>query len=218
MTRVKICGLSDIKSALAAAEAGADYLGFIFAQSKRQVTPENAASIISEIRRLDKPLLKAGIFVNEKPAEVNRIAEYCRLDFVQLSGDETPAYCCQIKYPIIKVIHVSAGETSEAINKRISLYRDFLKSRNPIFLLDTRSNSAYGGTGQLLNWDLITGLPAEYPIFIAGGLTPENAGALVQKYTPWGVDVSSGVETNGKKDSRKIRAFIETVKRQVKIC
>ncbi len=213
MTRVKICGLSDTESALAAAEAGADYLGFIFARSKRQVTAEKAASVISEIRKLNKPLLTVGVFVNEESAEVNRIVEYCRLDFVQLSGDETPAYCSQMKNPIIKAIHISPNETGETINKKIKEYRDYLKYHNPVFLLDTHSDSTYGGTGQIFNWNLISGLPAEYPIFIAGGLTPVNVGGLVKKYRPWGVDVSSGVETGGKKNILKIKTFIEAVKK-----
>jgi phosphoribosylanthranilate isomerase len=213
MTKIKICGLSDVEHALVAAEAGADYLGFVFAPSNRRITPDKALRIISTVSRLNKPPSTVGVFVNEKPDEVNRIADYCHLDLVQLSGDENTEYCLKLRSPIIKAIHVSPGKTPELLNSELERYLNNLEKTKLIFLLDTDSNMAYGGTGKLFNWDIITQLPSKFPVFIAGGLTPGNVSELVNRYKPWGVDVSSGVETNGKKDSHKIRAFIEAVKK-----
>lgn len=211
MTRVKICGISEEEHALVAAEAGADYLGFVFATSRRQVTPDKAKHIVSTIRRLNKPPLTAGVFVNEKPDEVNRIADYCRLDLVQLSGDENLDYCLKIKQPLIKVFHVSPEKTPGQLKAEIASYNGRLDGQS-VYLLDTHSKQAYGGTGSVFNWDIMKQLPAKLPVFIAGGLTPSNVSKLLEQYKPWGVDVSGGVETNGKKDSHKIRAFIEIAK------
>ncbi|MBN1366374.1 MAG: phosphoribosylanthranilate isomerase [Dehalococcoidales bacterium] len=213
MTRVKICGIFEKEHALVAAKAGADYVGFIFASSPRQITLEKAAGNISAMQRLAKPPLTVGVFVNEKPDEVNRIAGYCRLDLVQLSGIEDPDYCSEIKRPLIKVIHVSPDKTPESINSEMESYLSKLDAGKLTFLLDTHAKTTYGGTGKIFNWDIIKHLPAGIPVFIAGGLTQANVGELVQKYRPWGVDVSSGVETNGKKDAQKIKAFIKAVKR-----
>ena len=211
MTRVKICGLSEEEHALVAAEAGADYLGFVFAPSPRQVPPEKASQIISAVSRLNKPPLTVGVFVNAVPAEVNRTAEYCRLDLAQLSGDENLEYCHKINRPVIKTVHVSPEDTPEKIYRELDRYRNEFGD-GITFMLDTHSKLIYGGTGSLFNWDVAGKLPADWPVIMAGGLTPANVIGLVQKYRPWGVDVSGGVETNGKKDSRKIRAFIEITK------
>ena len=107
MTWVKICGISDIESAIAASEAGTDYLGIVFAPSKRQVTPEKALQIVEAVQQLDSLAQIVGVFVNKPAAEVNQIADYCKLDWVQLSGDENWGYCKKIETPLIKVFHIA---------------------------------------------------------------------------------------------------------------
>lgn len=216
MTLVKICGIMEVEHALAAAEAGADYLGLIFAASRRRIIPVKAMEIIREVRRLDKPPLIAGVFVNSPAADVNFIAQNCRLDLVQLSGDENWDYCREIKRPLIKALHVARGDTVETVTDSIKNGYQVLAPDKLIILLDTHSQSAYGGTGLTFDPQIARGVASQYPILVAGGLDPENVGDLVNDAKPWGVDVSSGVETNGKKDIRKIKEFIARVKGEFK--
>jgi phosphoribosylanthranilate isomerase len=157
--------------------------------------------------------LIVGVFVNEEVDEVNRIAAYCNLDWIQLSGNEKQEYCLKIERPLIKVIHMSSDKTPELITSEIYNNYSLLENNKLVFLLDTHSSLTYGGTGKLFNWDLLKRISPKYPMFIAGGLTPGNVSELVKNIKPWGVDVSSGVETDGKKDSIKIKAFIEAVKK-----
>jgi phosphoribosylanthranilate isomerase len=212
--KVKICGLTEGPAALAAAEAGADYLGLVFAPSRRQISPEKASEIAELVRRTQPLTGIIGVFVNLPVDEVNDIARLCCLDRVQLSGDETWDYCRSIEKPLIKAIHIAAETVAEDIMHKIEEGYRLLSGERPVFLLDTQVNGAYGGTGQAFNHKLAQDICARFPVIVAGGLTPENAGQLARQIKPWGVDVSSGVETEGKKDIQKIEEFIQKAKLQ----
>jgi len=212
MTRVKICGIRDKTHVLAAVEAGADFIGLVFAPSRRQVSPQKALSLVEVIRGLRSGPAAVGVFVNAAAQEVNHIADYCQLDWVQLSGDESWQYCQELKKAIIKVIHVSSGQKTDEILADIETGYQLLPEKELVCLLDSRVGVAYGGTGQVFNWQLAREVSARFPVIIAGGLTPANVGQLVREVQPWGVDVSTGVESNGLKDASKIRAFVKAVR------
>ena len=212
MTKIKICGLSEIQHALAAAKAGADFIGLVFAPSRRQVSVKKALQIVKAIHSLKPRPDIVGVFVNSASGEVNRIADYCNLDWVQLSGDETWDYCQQIERPIIKTVHVSNAKTSEEVVSEIAMGYQLLPRQDFVFLVDSRVGDSYGGTGQAFDWKLAKEASARFSVIIAGGLTPNNVGQLVKEVWPWGVDVSTGIETDGQKDVAKITAFIRVVR------
>ena len=224
MTRIKICGLTQPQHALAAARAGADFIGLVFASSSRQVSLAQALPVVDAVHNLKNRPAIVGVFVNRPVEEINRIAEQCHLDYVQLSGNEHWQYCRQIERPVIKAIHITrTGNASEAGNDRqaninhildrITEGYQLLSPEKLICLLDSKVGNAYGGTGQTYDWQLAREAAARFPVIIAGGLTPANVSKLVAEVQPWGVDVASGVESNGGKDEAKIVAFIEAVRR-----
>ncbi len=202
MTRVKICGITSLEDALTAVEAGADALGFVFfAKSPRHIFPEQAARIISQL----PPFVQAvGLFVNEEADTVNKVADLCRLDLVQLHGDEPPDYCRQFKRRLLKAFRVRSLTCLDPINNyQVAGY-----------LLDTFSPSFYGGTGLSFNWEIAAeAVKRHQRIVLAGGLTPDNVAEAISQVRPYGVDVSSGVEAApGKKDRDKLRAFLQNAK------
>ncbi len=212
MTKVKICGLSEIEHAMVAGKAGADFLGLVFAPSRRQVSPQKALPIVEAVHGLRPRPAIVGVFVNSSAQEINRTADYCRLDWVQLSGDETWSCCQDIERPVIKVIHVLPGRTTREILADMERHYQLSATRSLICLLDSKVRDAYGGTGQAFDWQLAEEVSARFPVIIAGGLTAKNVGQLIKQVRPWGVDISSGLETSGQKDALKIRAFVKAVR------
>ncbi|HLJ67012.1 MAG TPA: phosphoribosylanthranilate isomerase [Chloroflexota bacterium] len=204
MTRVKICGIRRVDDAVAAVGAGADMLGFVFAPSRRRIDPEAARDIVVEARHHGSARM-VGVFVDEPAAEIERIAQACELDYVQLSGDEPDAVLRALSYPTIKALHVSAATTPEELVARAdAIAADML-------LLDTAAQGLRGGSGVPFDWSVIPRL--DRPVLLAGGLHAGNVREAIDRAHPWGVDVSSGVETGGEKDPYRIHEFVRRVHR-----
>lgn len=197
----KICGITTIEAGLKAAESGADFIGFVFAKSKRQVTKQQAR-VIAE--KLPVNVKKVGVFVNEDLATIQDIAKTVELDYVQLHGDESADFCKSVGYPIIKAFQIrEQADVDELANYKCDY-----------FLLDSPAGKYRGGNGETFNWSLVKDLAdLEGKVLLAGGLHAGNVAEAIKEVKPAGIDVSSGVETNGIKDNDKIKAFIHEVKR-----
>jgi len=213
MTKVKICGIKEKAHALAAIEAGGDFIGLVFAPSQRQVTPAQASEIISAAKSRSHAIGTVGVFVNMPAPEVNTIADDCNLDWVQLSGDESWEYCRHITKPLIKALRIRQGQSPEQIAADLAAGERILSAQKHLYLLDTQAKGRYGGTGTTFDWSLARQAAAQFPVILAGGLTPDNVAQAIEMVAPWGVDVSSGVEVDEVKDIAKIRAFIEAVRK-----
>ena len=242
MTMVKICGIRDADVALEAAKAGADFVGIMFAESRRRATPQECHDVVEAVKSLRKtqgreaafdgpergevsgaswfsawadsieqsvarwrPLI-VGVFAGQTVEEVNDISDAAGLDMVQLSGGETQGFMEQIERPVFRAIHVDTGDTAFDVQEAI------VPGVAAGLLLDTASATAKGGTGQAFDWDVAAEVARRTPFLLAGGLSPENVASAIAQIEPWGVDVSSGVETNGRKDIEKVRAFIRAAK------
>lgn len=212
MTRIKICGIRDETHALAAVQAGADFIGLVFAASQRQVSPARAREIASAAKKSSDITKVVGVFVNAPSSEVNDLADFCPLDWVQLSGDESWEYCREIVRPVIKAIRIDR-QSPEELHAELSSGDRLLPAQGFITLLDSRVEGKYGGTGESFDWDLVQKVAKGFPVIVAGGLDPKNVARLIERVAPWGVDVSSGVETGGFKDTSKIEAFIGAVRK-----
>lgn len=210
MTVIKICGLTSVEDAVETARLNVQIIGLVFAESRRHVSPQQAAGICAAVKKLPVRPAIAGVFVNEEPQTVNETVRLCGLDVVQLSGNESRDYCCHIDAPVIKAIHVSPSSRSADIVRKIR--GDAQDGLKVIFLLDTGDAEKYGGTGKSFDRDIAREIAASSPVIIAGGLDPLNVSGMVEYVRPMGVDVSSGVETGGRKDINKIRAFVEAVR------
>jgi phosphoribosylanthranilate isomerase len=218
VTLVKICGVSDVTHARAAAALGADFVGMVFAPSRRQVTLGQAKRIASGLRDEGEPApqgtdatgveaalsrrrpLLVGVFADQDADTVNAICDDVGLDLVQLSGSEPWEVCAHIHRPIFKCMKVRDGETAEQLMVHVH--------EGAIVLLDPYVEGTYGGTGKTLDWNVASLIARSTTTVLAGGLTPLNITKAVSVVQPWAVDVSSGVETEGVKDVEKIRAFI----------
>ncbi len=201
---IKICGITSLKDAMAAAAAGADMLGYNFYQkSVRAVTPARCLAIQSEMRRRGIVLQTVGVFVNASNEQILDVLGYCGLDYAQLHGDEPPSQVNALGNRAFKALRLrrlpEARAQAAALDRRSP----------PALLIDTYSPARYGGSGQPGDWTAAASLAAEFPLLLAGGLTPENVAAAIEQVRPWGVDVASGVECRpGVKEHRELRAFV----------
>jgi phosphoribosylanthranilate isomerase len=204
-TKVKICGITNVEDAAAALESGADALGFNFyRKSPRYIEPAVAKRIVSTLPPLITPV---GVFVNEELDTVRSIMDLCGLALAQLHGDETATYCQELSRPVIKALRLRDRGSFLALAE--------FEGRAGVrgFIVDTFSETSYGGTGQITDWALAAEAAKTATIVLAGGLTPANVAEAIRAVRPYGVDVSSGVESvPGKKDHGKIRAFLDAVR------
>lgn len=192
-TKVKICGIKTMTAAKAAVDAGADFLGFNFVTtSKRYINPAIALKIINLIRDQIKVV---GVFQDEKITNVNKIAPYLKLDFVQLHGSENNQYIKHLKLPIIKVIQINDNPK---------------KYNADYFLIDRPCRK-----GLMVNFEKAAQLAAKFPLFFAGGLNPGNVAEVIKKVRPFVVDVAGGIETDGHQDPEKIKIFIKNAKEAI---
>nr|WP_254119361.1 phosphoribosylanthranilate isomerase [Bacillus sp. FJAT-29790] len=190
--------------ALFAIENGADAIGFVFAESKRSITPESAGEIISQ---LPDGILKVGVFVNETKEMIEEIVNLAGINTIQLHGDESPEFCSGFSLPVVKALSISSTEDLSKINDYSCEY----------LLLDSPKGKYRGGNGIAFDWSMLADVELnEKKIILAGGLTIENVAEGIEKAAPYMVDVSSGVETDGKKDAAKIKRFIEKAKSTMK--
>lgn len=202
--QVKICGLSEERHIQTTIEAGADLLGLVFYKpSHRYVAPERARELVKTISAARGKVEIVGLFVNEEAEFINETAARVGLDIVQLHGHETPEFCQSILRPVLKAVHM--GEASDL--HKLQAYREATWR----VLLDTPT-PGWGGSGEAHDWELARQAAREQRIFLAGGLNPANVSEAIAQVKPWGVDVSSGVETEKVKNEAKIRQFIEQVR------
>ena len=216
MTAFKICGLSRAEDAVLAAELGADFIGFVLVPGvRRQLSEERVRAIVQEYRsRMGNggPRL-VGLFANQPVADVNRALRACGLDLAQLCGGETPEFWERVETPIIRQIKVREQATKEATVATVIREVDEVVSSGHLALLDRHETGSLGGTGLTFDWSIATEVAKHSDFLLAGGLRPDNVDSAIAAVRPWGVDVSSGVETDGAKDPAKIAAFAERVRR-----
>ena len=213
-TAVKICGVRRLEDALVAAQAGADFFGMVFVPGRRRrIEPEAARIITDGLRGGDCEAPKSvGLFGDQPLEEVLETIATAGLDYTQLCGDEPLDYCRAVlgRAGVIKVIHVSNEDRPDAVAGRI----DAFAGAGCAVTLDSQVAGLHGGTGQSFDWSIAAHLAASGRRFLlAGGLTPDNVAEAVTVVRPWGVDVSSGVETDGVQDTAKIRQFVLNARR-----
>jgi phosphoribosylanthranilate isomerase len=205
VTRIKICGITNLEDALWAANLGANALGFVFARSPRKISPQKACRIMA---KLPPFIFSVGVFVNETTEKIKKVIETCQLNAIQLHGEESPQFCQKFRnrIKVIKAFRI----------KDASDLKDLLRYDVDAYLLDTFSSTAYGGTGRTFNWDLAVKakkILKNRPLILSGGLNPENVREAIRKVQPYAVDVSSGVECSpGKKDEVLLKKFIQAIR------
>ena len=211
MIKVKVCGLQQPQDALVAVEAGADFVGLVFVPNrKRRLSRDKARDIVDCLKeQCDRPPRVVGLFADQPVDEVNTITARCALDMVQLCGAESPEYCGQIAVPLIKVFHVPAGPPTQAIVKALAERIKPFSGQGHQVALDRLVEGLQGGTGATFDWKIGAEISSRgFSYILAGGLDPNNVAMAIKTARPWGVDVSSGVETQGVKDPDKIRRFV----------
>ena len=203
MTIVKICGIKTLPDALAAIEAGVDYLGFNFyPKSVRFIEKSACAEITSVLKREPSQIKFVGVFVNSTVEEIKDVLQTCHIDLAQLHGDETPEIFAQL-----------APHAFRAFRGIPESNAGYERNEVPAMLIDAAVKGVYGGSGVTADWTAAAELAKKYPLLLAGGLTPENVADAVRQVRPWGVDVASGVESApGEKDAEKMSAFVKAVR------
>ena len=224
---MKICGVQRAEDALVAAQAGADYVGMVFVPGRRRrVSVEVAGSIVLALREAgDEGPQVVGLFADQPLDEIQDVLGRCALDMVQLCGSESPEFCARVGVPVLKVVHVPAFPVSPASLEgedalaRISRDVGAYTNEGHLVTLDRKVEGLQGGTGQSFDWQVARALSQEgFRFLLAGGLTPDNVASAIGIAGPWGVDVSSGVETPAApgsipgQDSDKIRAFVKAAR------
>ena len=212
--KVKICGIRELDDALAAAEAGADFIGMVFVPERhRRITPQETKVIVDGIRNSGGNVPRmVGLFADQPLEEVAGVINFCGLDLAQLCGKETVEYAGQVGCDVIKVVHVAESATKTNDAGTSARMKEF-SGLGHLVTLDRYVEGIQGGTGKGFDWGVAASLSqAGHPFLLAGGLTPENVSEAIAEVRPWGVDVSSGVETAGNKDHEKIRTFIHNAR------
>jgi len=215
MIKVKICGIQKLADAQVAAEAGADFIGLVFVPGRpRRLDNSAAGDLVSRLKASDGAIPQVvGLFADQPVESVNQAIQNCGLDLVQLCGSESVAYCRQVRGRVIKVLHVTDSPSEDTAVADLLDPIQAYRGAGHLVTLDRLVEGVPGGTGQSFNWSVAAALVRRGQSFLlAGGLTPDNVGQAVQEVRPWGVDVSSGVETSGVKDAGKIRAFIHNAR------
>lgn len=200
-TKIKICGLQSNSEVMAINEVMPDYAGFVFADSRRQISEETAERLRS---KLAPGIISVGVFVNEELEKILRLCERKIIDMIQLHGDEDGEYIDalrrRVKNPVVKAVRVKSAED---IHRAEGMDSEYL-------LLDAYHEKEYGGNGVSFDWSLIPKL--KKPFFLAGGLNSMNVLDAIRRYQPYGIDVSTGVETGGAKDPVKLRELVELIR------
>jgi len=215
MTQIKICGLRNTGHALVAADAGADFLGFVFVEGvRRQLSVDEAAAVIRAYRRRHGPggPKLVGLFADQPVEFINTVVRECGLDIVQLCGDEPPELWGTIDAGVIRQVKVRDDVPRKVAVDEARRKVSEAVSAGHRAVLDTYHSGSPGGTGLSFDWAIAEQVAREFDVLLAGGLTPENVAAAIEVARPWGVDVSSGVETDGLKDPSKIEAFADAVR------
>lgn len=215
ITRIKICGLRSAGAATVASNAGADFLGFVFVEGvRRQLQPEEGAQIIAEYRGnrddSNRPgtARLVGLFRNQNVDWVNETARKAGLDFLQLCGDEDDDYIARMDLPVFRQVRVKQGTTPEELGGLVAPHLN----AGRVVVVDRYDRDTPGGSGLSFDWTAAEGVANRDNVLLAGGLKPENVQGAIAQLSPWGVDVSSGVETDGVKDPERIQAFIKAVR------
>jgi phosphoribosylanthranilate isomerase len=215
MTHIKICGIQKLDDALVAAEAGADFVGLVFVpERRRRLSIKAARSVVHGLRATTGSLPRVvGLFADQPLEEVNHTIEACGLDLAQLCGQESLDYCSQVQTQVIKVLHISGTASGDGDIDQMAENVEMYRNAGHLVNLDRLVAGLQGGTGQSFDWGIAAQLSQRgHSFLLAGGLTPENVAQAIAAAQPWGVDVSTGVETDGIKDPQKIRAFIRSAR------
>ena len=242
MIHVKICGITNLEDALAAAEAGADLLGFVFfSRSPRCIDPEHAREIVAALKQRGNAPRFVGVFVNEPLQRVRTIGATAQLDMAQLHGDESPEVVRDlsslgVETPSYKTTPDQSGFPAPFVGRslvarrfiavralrprdeaeaqaQVAEYRVAVNGNIPAFIVDAFDAQRFGGTGARADWDIAARIAREFPILLAGGLNADNVAEAIRTVQPWGVDVSSGVErAPGLKDQDRVRQFVRAAK------